>query len=375
MSVHEVLDAAVEDGAIPGLVAVTASPEGVGTITAAGLPDETIFRYASMTKLITTVAVMQLVERGQLSLDQEVASVLPEFGDLQVLDSFDGDEPILRAPASAATVGQLLNHTAGASYFFSNERLHRYNELTGAPHILTGLRASVMAPLVADPGTIWEYGCNTDWAGFLVEAISGSDLEAYLKANVCEPLGLESVTFSPSDEQRTRMIPIHHRTADVAAAPGELELPSPPEFWPGGHGLHGTAADYGRFMAALLAGGDGLLEPATVDLMFTDTLGDIELPEVIPSSDPVFSNDIPALPISQGWGLGVHLTLVDLPGMRRAGTGDWAGLFNSYYWIDRASGVAGAIFTQLLPFFDQRVIEAAIGFEQAVYAEAGAPAS
>lgn len=374
MSVQDLLDTAVEGGAIPGLVAVTATRDGIGEITTAGLPDDTIFRYASMTKLVTSVAVMQLVERGELALDQEVSSVLPEFAELRVLDGFDGDEPILRAPASAATVRQLLSHTAGCGYFFTNEKLHRYNEITGTPHILTGLRASVMAPLVADPGTIWEYGCNTDWAGFLVEAISGGDLEAYLKANVFGPLGMESVTFSPSDEQRARMIPLHHRTAEVAAVPGELELPSAPEFWPGGHGLHGTAADYGRFMAAILADGGEILQPTSVGRMFTDVLGDIQLPEVITSADPVFSNDIPSPPFPQGWGLGVHLTLVDLPGMRRAGTGDWAGLFNSYYWIDRASGVAGAIFTQLLPFFDQRVIEAAIGFEQAVYAEVGAPA-
>ncbi|MBA2764775.1 MAG: beta-lactamase family protein [Thermoleophilaceae bacterium] len=374
MSVQELLDTAVEGDAIPGLVAITATPEGVGEITAAGLPDDTIFRYASMTKLITTVAVMQLVERGELALEQEVASVLPEFADLQVLDSFEGNEPVLRAPASAATVGQLLNHTAGCSYFFSNERLHRYNEITGGPHILTGLRASVTAPLIADPGTIWEYGCNTDWAGLLVEEISGSDLETYLRQNVSDPLGLESVTFAPSDEQRDRMMPIHHRQPDGSAAPGELELPSPPEFWPGGHGLHGTAADYGRFMAAILNGGAEILQPASVDRMFANTLGDIALPELIRSADPIFSNDIPSLPVPQGWGLGVHLTLEDLPGMRRAGTGDWAGLFNSYYWIDRASGVAGAIFTQLLPFFDERVVEAAIGFEQAVYTEVGAPA-
>ncbi len=367
MRVQGLLDTAVEGGAIPGLVAVTATADGVGEVTAAGLAEDTVFRYASMTKLITTVAVMQLVERGELGLDQEVASVLPEFADLQVLASFDGDEPLLRAPASAATVGQLLNHTAGCSYFFSNESLRRYSEITRAPNILTGLRESVMAPLVADPGTIWEYGCNTDWAGFLVERLAGSDLEAYLSANVFEPLGLGSMTFAPTSAQREQMIPIHHRAEDGSALAGELELPNPPEFWPGGHGLHGTAADYGRFMSALLAGGEGVLEPATIELMFTDTLGDIELPGLIRSADPAISNDIPSLPVPQGWGLGVHLTLADLPGMRRAGTGDWAGLFNSYYWIDRASGVAGAIFTQLLPFFDQRVIAAAIGFEQAVY--------
>jgi CubicO group peptidase (beta-lactamase class C family) len=132
-------------------------------------------------------------------------------------------------------------------------------------------------------------------------------------------------------------------------------------------------------MRAMLRGGelDGerILRSETVDLAFTDHLDGIELPALIESAVPELSNDIPSWPVAQGFGLGFHLVLEDMPGMRCAGTGDWAGLFNCYYWIDRTTGVAGALLTQVLPFFDARIVETSLAFEQAVYSEVGAPAA
>jgi CubicO group peptidase (beta-lactamase class C family) len=156
-------------------------------------------------------------------------------------------------------------------------------------------------------------------------------------------------------------------------------MPGEPEFFSGGAGAFATAGDYLRFMRALLRGGelDGerLLRAETVDLAFADHLQGAPLPDVIRSAVPELCNDIPSLPVAQGFGLGFHLVLEDLPGMRRAGTGDWAGLCNCYYWIDRASGVAGAFLTQVLPFYDARIVETCARFEEAVYAEVGAPAA
>ena len=106
--------------------------------------------------------------------------------------------------------------------------------------------------------------------------------------------------------------------------------------------------------------------------MFTDHLEGAPLPEVMTSAIPELTNDVPSLPFRQGWGLGLHLLLEDVPGMRRAGTGDWAGLFNCYYWVDPATGITAAIFTQLLPFFDARMVETLLQFEQGVYAQLGA---
>jgi methyl acetate hydrolase len=386
--IDELLEAAVAAGTVPGVVTVAADRGGVRHESTAGrlsvdgdapVGPDTMFRIASMTKAITTVAALQLVEQGRLELDQPVASVAPAFGELQVLDGFDGDEPRLRAPASQATIRQLMSHSAGLGYRFLNEDLTRYQQLTGLPDLLTGEKAMLGMPLASDPGTRWEYGLNTDWLGQVVEAVTGQGLDEVLAEHVLVPLGMADTSFAPTDEQRARLMPIHARTPDGGLVATELGWPPEPEFWPGGHGLYGTAGDYLRFLRALLGGGelDGarILAPETVELMFTPQLGELALPEIIRTADPMLTNDIQALPIPQTWGLGLHLVLEDLPGMRHAGTGDWAGICNSYYWIDRASGVTGAIFTQVLPFFDARIVELAGGFEQEVYAAVGAAAT
>ena len=326
-----------------------------------------------MTKALATVAALQLVERGELALDAEVASILPEWGDLQVLEGFDGDTPRLRPPAGQATIRQLMTHTAGHGYWFDNPDLVRYHEVSGVPTVFEGKAISLTAPLVADPGTRWEYGINTDWLGKVVEAVSGQRLDAYLADNVFTPLGMSETTFTPRDDQRGRTMAIHARTPDGGLAATDIDLPAEPEWMAGGHGAYSTAGDYARFMAALLSGGGPILKPETVDLAFSDHLDGIALPEVIVSAAPEYSNDVPAAPFPQTWGLGFCLTLVDVPEMRRAGTGNWAGLFNCYYWIDRRAGVAAALLTQVLPFFDQQIVDTLVAFEQAVYADVVAP--
>jgi CubicO group peptidase (beta-lactamase class C family) len=386
-SIDEFLAGAVASGAHVGGVAIAATADGViheagfGAKTAGGeeVAPDTPFRIASMTKAMTTVAVLQLAEQGRFAHDDTVASVDPAFGELQVLDGFDGDTPRLRAPASQATIRQLLNHTAGLGYAFANDKLTRYHELLGIPSVLTFGASLYDLPLVNDPGTTWEYGTNTDWAGRVVETATGQTLEEYLREHLWGPLGMGSTTFRPDAATRERLMPIHSRMEDGSLQPNGIELPAEPEICSGGGGSYSTAADYARFMRALLRGGelDGtrILAPESVDLMFTPSLGGIALPEVIRSSDPLLCNDIPAPPVPQDWGLGLHVLQTDLPGMRRAGTGDWAGLPNCYYWSDRTSGVCGAILTQAFPFFDMRIVETALGFEAAVYAQVGAAAT
>ncbi|HEY3189783.1 MAG TPA: serine hydrolase domain-containing protein [Solirubrobacteraceae bacterium] len=362
------LERAVAERRVPGAVAVVTGPGELVYEGAAGTATpSTVFRIASMTKAVTSVAALQLLEQGRLELDQPVESILPEFGELQVLEGFDGDTPRLRPPATPATIRHLMTHTSGLGYFFVDLDLVRFHEVTGTPSILTGLRASLRTPLTFDPGTRWAYSIAVDWLGLVVEAVSGQDLAAYFTEHIFTPLGMTDTTFAPTDEQRGRLIPVHHRTPDGGLVAGDLEMPAEPEFWAGGSGLYGTGRDYARFMAALLADGGPILRPETVDLMFTDHLRGAPLPEIIRSAAPELINDIPSLPVAQGWGLGLHLTLEDLAGMRRAGTGDWAGLFNCYFWIDRASGIAAAFLTQVLPFFDAAIVEAMLGMEQSVY--------
>lgn len=226
-------------------------------------------------------------------------------------------------------------------------------------------------PLIADPGTRWEYGTSTDWLGRLVEALSGQDLGAYCKQYIFAPLGMTDTTFSPSEEQRARMMEPHARTPDGGLARSPFESSIEPGFFSGGGGAYSTAGDYLRFLRALLRDGelDGerILRPETVELAFSDHLAGAPLPEIMRSAMPELTNDVPSLPVRQGWGLGFNLLLEDIPGMRRAGTGSWAGLFNCYYWVDHATGVTAALLTQVLPFFDARIVQTMLAFNGAVF--------
>jgi methyl acetate hydrolase len=371
------LNGAVAGGTFDGVVAMVVDRDGVLYEGAAGdAGPDTMFRNASMTKAVATTGALQLVEQDRLSLDQTVESVLPEFGELQVLEGFDGDRPVLRPPAGKATIRQLMTHTAGLGYFFINERLFEYGPRTGLPNPLEGQKVSLTAPLIADPATIWEYGVNVDWLGLVLERLTGQTLGAYLAEHVYGPLGMTDSTFHPSDEQRARLLPVRMRAADGTLKPTALDLPPEPEWDSGGHGSYGTARDYARFMRAWLNGGelDGqrILEPSTVTMAFEDQIEGIPLPELTHSCVPELSNDVPALPVRQGFGLGFHLVQEDVPGMRSAGTGDWSGIFNTYYWIDRAAGVGAVIMTQVLPFYDTKVLETVLGFELGVYSQVGA---
>ena len=374
-SIQTLLDGAVARGAAHGIAALVVDRNGPLFHHAAGEANEhSMFRNASMTKAVATTGALQLVEQGRLSLDATVESILPEFGQIQLLEGFDGDgQPRLRPPASKATIRQLMTHTAGLGYFFTNEKLLRYLELTGEPSPLSGEKRSLSVPMVNDPGTVWEYGVNTDWLGLVVEKITGQSLGSYLQQHVYAPLGMTDSSFAPSAEQRARLLRVMQRQAGGGLAPSVHDLPATSEWDAAGHGSYGTIQDYGRFVQAWLNDGAGVLaKPATAQMALQNQIGSIQQPDLMKSSVPELSNDVPGLPVPQNWGLGFHLMQADLPGMRSQGTGDWAGLFNSYYWIDRSKGIGGVLMTQVLPFFDMPVIETLMGFEMAVYQQVGA---
>lgn len=372
-AIRALLDGAVVKGAVHGIAALVVDRHGPLFHHAAGEANErTLFRNASMTKAVATTGALQLVEQGRLDLDATVESILPEFAKLQLLEGFDGDTPRLRAPASKATLRQLMTHTAGLGYYFTNEKLHRYLALTGEPSPLSGEKRSLSVPMVNDPGTVWEYGLNTDWLGLVVEKIAGQSLSSYLQQQVYAPLGMTDSGFAPSTEQRARLLRVMQRQADGKLAPSVHDLPASSEWDAAGHGSYGTIQDYGRFVQAWLNDGAGVLESATAQMALRNHIGAIQLPELIKSMVPELSNDVPGLPVPQAWGLGFHLVLADLPGMRSHGSGGWSGIFNSYYWIDRAKGIGGVLMTQLLPFFDMPVVETLMGFETAVYQQLSA---
>jgi methyl acetate hydrolase len=377
----EVLHQAVDSGVVPNVVATAANAEGpiyegAAGPRAVGSPDpvsaDTMFRIASMTKMITTVAALQLAEQGKLDLDAPVATYRPEFAELQVLEGFDGDAPRLRPPASQATVRQLASHTSGCGYWFWNADLVRWEALTGTGNTLAGTADAFTAPLIADPGTVFEYGHNTDWLGRVVEAISGQTLDAYFDAHILKPLGMEQSTFHPTDAQRENLVAVHLRGEDSGKwEASELDWNPAPDFWPGGHGLYSTPNEYLRFQRMLLNRGtlDGvrILEEATIDAAFTNQIGDLWFPAEIKTAEPPTSADFNAGP---GWkfGLGLLLATQQADGMRAPGSGSWAGIFNTHFWVDPATGITGAIYTQTLPFVEPAVFGVYVDFERALYA-------
>lgn len=377
--IDQVLQDAVANGAVPNVVAVAADRDGVIYEGAAGprvvggdepVGPDTHFRIMSMTKMVATVAALQLVERGDLELDAPIDHYRPEFADLQVLEGFDGDTPKLRPAGSRATVRQLLTHTAGLSYWFWNDDIVRWEAATGTPNVLSGSNVIFTAPLVADPGSRFEYGINIDWLGRVIEAAGGRTLDVAVKEGITGPLGMDVTSFLPTAQHRSNLVPVHLKGEDGTWAPSEIELVEHPEYWAGGHGMYSTPRDYLKFQRMLLAGGtfDGakILDAATVEAAFTNQIGELDFPAAIPTADPTATYSFNAGP-GHKWGLGLLLNTDDVPGRRRAGSGAWAGLCNTHFWVDPAAGITGAIYTQFLPFVPEEAMAMYQDFEQAVY--------
>jgi len=378
--IDQVLHDAVESGTVPNVVAMAADHhgpiyEGAAGPRVAGGSDtvtaDTTFRIASMTKMVATTAALQLVEEGKLELDAPIETYRPEWANLQVLEGFDGDTPKLRAPKTKATVRQLASHTSGLTYWFWNEHVTRWEQVTGTPNVLSGDAAIFTAPLVADPGTTYEYGINTDWLGRVVEAASDTPLDVYITERILKPLGMEHTAFAIGDEQRADLVPIHMRDEAGAWAPTEIDWARDPDWWAGGHGLYSTPRDYLRFQQMLLNSGtlDGerILDHGTVDAAFSNQIGGLDFPELIKTADPGSSADFVAGP-GYKFGLGLLLNCHDVAGARKAGSGAWAGLFNTHFWVDRKTGVTGAIYCQTLPFVEPPVFQVYADFERALYA-------
>ena len=377
-----VLRQAVDAREVPGVVALAATDKGLlyeGAFGARALDQgpamtlDSLFRIASMTKAITSVAAMQLVEQGKFKLDEPVPNIDPALGSPQVLEGFDaGGAPKLRPAKRPITLRHLLTHTAGFSYDLWDPNTGRYIKAAGLPPRATGKVASIRQPLVFDPGDRWLYGINTDWVGRLVESASGQPLDAYFRDKIFTPLGMKDSGFQPSPEQRARQARLHTRQADGSLVLQPLEsVPATPEFWSGGGPLYSTGRDYLTFLQMLLHGGTvngvRLLKPETVAEMNRNSTGTIPC-GVLKTENPALSNDVdlfPGAPLR--WGLGYMLNVNEGPNGRSAGTVSWGGLFNTYYWLDPARKVTGLIMTQVLPFADPRVLKLYGRFESAVY--------
>jgi methyl acetate hydrolase len=379
--IDQVLRQKSDAGEIPGVVAMAASSKEVIYQGAFGKRDlskddamtlDSVFWIASMTKAITTVGAMQLVEQGKLSLDAPIGKLLPDLAAPQVLEGFDADGgPRLRPARNPITLRHLMTHTAGFCYDMWNGDMGKYLEKTGTPGIITCQNAALTTPIMTDPGTRWEYGTNIDFVGKAVEAASGKLLDAYLRDHLFTPLGMNDTGFKIGEAQRQRLVGMHARGPDGTLALMPFELEQNPEFHMGGGGLYGTAGDYIRFCQMILNQGNGngnqVLKPETVALMSQNNIGELAMTKMT-SVAPPYTNDVDLYPdMVKKWGLSFMINTAKTPDGRSPGSLAWAGLANTYFWIDPTRDLAGVILMQLLPFADGKCLEAFGGFERGLY--------
>jgi methyl acetate hydrolase len=383
--VDAVLRAAVSAEDVPGVVAMAATETGVVYEGAFGsrrihegpaMTRDTIFRVASMVKLITTVAALRLVEQGKLSLDAPVPDINPVVAAPQVLDGFDpAGKPLLRPAKRPISLHDLLTHTAGFVYrLWDSEALTYYKAIDKLPAIERSKLPRT--PLMFDPGERWQYGGNIDWVGRIVQAVSGEPLDAHFRKHIFEPLGMNDTGFVILPAQWAREASAHRRQPDGSL---KAELMGHPPKWPpapqsfsGGGGICSSAPDYLILIRMLMNGGalNGvrILRPDTVALMGQNQIGRIDV-GVLRTTVPAVSNDVDFFPgIKLKWGFGHMITTEPVPEGRSAGSLTWAGIYNTYYWIDPKKRIAAVFMTQVLPFADVRVLRVYRQFERGIYA-------
>jgi CubicO group peptidase (beta-lactamase class C family) len=384
LEAKDVLERSVSSGKLNFVVAAVGNANGQTWSHAAGFQDaeraspaasENIIQIASMTKLVTTIAALQLMEDGKLDLDVPISVYAPELNELQVLKGFDtSDKPVFIKATRAPTARELMTHTAGYVYEFWNANALKGGQLGILPSVF-GEGNYLEAPLAFQPGTAWEYGINTDWLGVLVERVSGQRLADYFDEHIFSSLGMRDTFYELPEDRLDRSVTVMARAGD-GLVPLPSFQPTPMEkgsmaHYSGGGGLFSTVKDYGRVLQMLLNGGSiegkTLLKSQTVDDMFESQIGNI-IPAALNTVMPSISNTADlSFGKSATFGLGLLLHTGGIEGGRRSFSGSWAGLFNSYYWIDREAGIYGIFGTQVLPFYDDVAIDALLKFEQAVY--------
>lgn len=362
---------------LPCAVGMIVDREGVRFSQALGVADvdsqtpvslDTPFQIASMTKALVSVAAMQLVEAGKLSLDAPIGALLPDLADAQVLTGFDpGGQPQLRPAARPITLRHLLTHTAGLGYFFIHPQVLQYFGAVGMP--VPGSKASIKMPLMFDPGDSWEYSVAIDWAGLAVEAVTGRTLGDYLAEHVFAPLGMTGTAFL--DALPAGAAQVHARDENGALKVQPMFIGGG-EYHNGGGGLIGTAPDYARFVRTMLRGGelDGnrILQTETVAEMGRNQIGNLRA-GYMGSAMPHLAQPYDTFPDQHTtWGLGFLINPEQGPNGRSPGSLAWAGIFNSYYWIDPAKGVGGVFMSQLSPFGDPGALACFGALERMAYA-------
>lgn len=385
----------VDNGSVPGAAAIALDKdgtvlfnEGYGNTTAGDTSSPKVTTQTpaliwSCTKLVTCVALLQLVEQGKLDLHDPVEKFVPAIKDIQLLQGWNDDgSPKLAPPKKAPEVIHLFTHTTGFSYDFFDANTLKWRIAKEQPPVSYLTRSAMdeyNVPLVFEPGSQWEYGCNQEWMGFIIEKISGLGLAEYVDKHISQPLGLKNTGKSLTEEQDKNFFVVHAKDSSGKLTPTPTRMVQNPEVVPGGHYLYSTVEDYTNFLLALLNDGTHpkskgtILKPESVQkYLFKDMLPEVGAPNdgvgEVPSTIPQASNTGSFLPgVKKGWSLGGLINLDPAPNGRSAGSMAWAGLGNCYFWVDPQGGKLGYVVSAILPFFDKDVLHLADALERAVY--------
>ena len=365
---------AVARGDVPGVVAMVVDRDKVlyheafGKMnTAKNVPmaKDTIFRIASMTKAVTSVGVMQLVEQGKVGLDDDVATFLPRLKSPQVFGAVDEKAGTYdtHAAKKSITIRQLLTHTSGIGYSWSDHGLNIAQKKTGATN-------DSELPLVHEPGVQWTYGASTRVLGELIETITGERIDAYLETHILGPLGMRDTSYTVPQAKYSRVVTTNQKANGTIT---ETQNPDPiPATIRGDGGLFSTAADYSRFVQMILnrgqLGGVRILKDSTVAEMSKNQIGSVKV-RLQPTADPLRSRPYPLGAGEDVWGLGFQIGAPKSPSpsMRSPGSLSWAGINNTFYWIDVQKQIGAVILMQVLPFYDEAALRVLQGFEERVY--------
>ncbi|KAK7189459.1 beta-lactamase/transpeptidase-like protein [Paraphaeosphaeria sporulosa] len=399
--IKSVLDGATKEGptGVNGLTFVAVDKDGKTLVEHASgtrgvnsqepMDMDTTFWIASCTKIVATIAVLQLVEQGSIPLDDPefIKKLAPEIGAKKVYaDGVNGAEQ-----QGSVTMRMLLNHTAGFAYAFFDARVSMRGRPVGIAEFNGDEEDILNSPMVNQPGSMWEYGVNIDWAGIILERHTGQKLNDYMQEHIFKPLGISDVTMFPTDKMKANLAYMHQRDPATGALTERDHLYRRPFyqttkeqqqkfFHSAGAGLFAKPKEYVKVLTALLndgvspTTGNRILKKETVDLMWENQIP--KQPDFaragLAAADPTLANSLPEMyPQSgnppQGWGLSMFLTLAPGDTGRGANTGWWCGLSNLFWWVDREKGVAGMLSGQILPFGDPKVIQAWVGVEKAIY--------
>jgi methyl acetate hydrolase len=374
---EQAIDALLRDkvaAGIPAVAVVVVNAQQQLFLGAAGQRDvaahaplaaDAIFRIASMTKPVTSLAAMMLVEAGQLRLDDPVSKYLPEFAHVRVLTTFNDADGTFesRPPARAITILHLLTHTSGIAYGFVDARLAKIDD---------GKRTQAELPLLHDPGERFTYGPSTAVLGKVIEKVAGRSLDEFFKTRIFDPLGMVDTSYTVPADKHDRVVTVHTRTDGALT-----ERPNRPTIAAnvaGDGGLLSTAADYGRFMQLFLnggqAGGVRLVKDATIRQMMSNQIGRVVVTEQ-PSAEPALAKPFPLGAGKDKFGLGFQIEVAPAghatTGLRAPGSGSWGGINNTHFWIDPRTGIAAAVLMQMLPYYDEAAIDVLRSVERVVY--------